>query len=179
MKVSRFFPTLLAGLFLLIIFGSTVPMAQAAAISGETLSIGIVPEGGASLAADMPYVFSAELPGLSVAAKKEYSCYLLSQRPKDWTKMKPRQDFDAKWTVYNNGSRSWLKSGTDLIYVGGTKMQTRGDVFDLPKNVGPDGKISLYVDMNAPSSKGTYTTYWGLANGSQYFCRFYLIITVK
>jgi hypothetical protein len=179
MKVSRIFPILLTGLFLVTIFGPTAPVAQAAALSDEAIHLSMVSEGSPMLASEMPYLFSAELPGLSVAAKKEYGCSLVSQSPKDWTKMKPRQSFDARWTVLNTGSRSWLKSGTDLLYISGTKMQTHGDTFDMPKNVGPDGKIALYVDMIAPKTKGTYTSYWGLSNGSQPFCRFYLIVTVK
>lgn len=115
----------------------------------------------------------------ALSAGTPYACKLISQSPKDWTKFKPRRIFDAKWTVRNTGTSGWKTSGTDLVYIGGAKMQTHGDVFDLSKSVAPQGKITLIVDMNAPKNPGYYTAYWGLANSNKVFCKFYIIISVK
>ena len=178
MKISRYVSVVITGILLLTILGLTVPSAQAASSDGVT-SVSIVTEGDALTAPGMPFAFAMDLPGLSLAAKKEYACSVVSQSPKDWTKMKPRQDFDVRWTVLNTGSKTWTTNGTDYKYLRGAKLHTRGSLFDMTKNVAADGKIALYVDMSAPKDKGTYVTYWGLANGTKQFCQFYLIITVK
>jgi hypothetical protein len=174
MKLSRVIPLVVAALLALTAFGAGLSPAQAA--TGTTISL--FAEGDVLAAPQSPVSLLADLPGLSVA-KKDYACSLVSQSPKDWTKMKARQDFDARWTVLNTGSKTWTTNGTDYKYIRGAKLHTRGDVFDMPKNVAADGKIALYVDMMAPKDKGTYVTYWGLANGSSHFCQFYMIITVK
>jgi hypothetical protein len=180
MKISHYVSSAMVGILLLAVFSaSAMPATQAAALSEGMVGISVYAEGDVLASAGAPYAFTADLPGLSVAAKKDYACSLLSQSPKDWAKMKPRQDFDARWTVLNTGKKTWMTSGTDYKYIRGANMHTKGSVFDMPKNVAADGKIALYVDMNAPKQKGTYVTYWGLANGSQHFCQFYLIVTVK
>ncbi|GAB4399070.1 MAG: hypothetical protein OHK0031_18440 [Anaerolineales bacterium] len=131
--------------------------------------------------AGMPLVSGANFSAWNSAlsAGTPYACTLISQSPKDWTKFKPRRIFDAKWTVRNTGTSGWKTTGTDLVYLGGAKMQTHGDIFDLPKSVAPQGKITLIVDMNAPKQPGYYTSYWGLANSNKVFCKFYVIISVK
>lgn len=179
MKTSRYFPLVIVGILLLTMFGAMTPSTQVAAVSDDVVSVSLVAEGDAIAASESPYVFLADLPGLSVAAKKEYACSVVSQSPKDWAKMKPRQDFDMRWTVLNTGSKTWTTNGTDYKYIRGAQLHTKGNAFDMPKNVAADGKIALYVDMMAPKNKGTYVSYWGLANGSSHFCQFYLIITVK
>jgi hypothetical protein len=179
MKISRTFPLMIVGILLLAVFGANTPMVQAAAIADDGVAVNLVAEGDVAALSDTPFVFLADLPGLRVAAKKDYACSILSQSPKDWVKMKPRQDFDMRWTVLNTGSKTWTTNGTDYKYIRGAAMHTRGAAFDMPKNVASEGKAALYVDMNAPKSKGTYVTYWGLANGSRHFCQFYVIVTVK
>jgi len=168
-NMKRYQPFLILTLIALLAAAAFVPFSQAAAVSGGAQQQNFLP-----LAGDFQSV------GASLLAGKEYACSVVSQSPKDWTTFKPRRIFDAKWTVRNTGTKTWSTSGTDLQYVGGTKMQTHGDVFDISKSVAPDGKISLIVDMNAPKNPGYYTTYWGLSNnGGKVFCRFYLIIKVK
>ncbi len=179
MKISRYFPLVIAGILLLSMFGAMTPSAQVAAVSEDAVSARLFAEGDVLVNSESPFVFSFDLPGLNVAAKKEYTCSVVSQSPKDWTKMKPRQDFDMRWTVLNTGSKTWTTNGTDYKYIRGAQLHTKNSTYDMPKNVATDGKIALYIDMMAPKNKGTYTTYWGLANGSSHFCQFYLIITVK
>lgn len=118
-------------------------------------------------------------PAASVEAASggTYKCAYLSQSPKDWTKYNPRDDFDARFTLLNTGTANW--GGVDVVWIGGRKMHTKADRFDIPKAVMPEGTVNLYIDMEAPKTKGTHITYWGLTNGSRVFCRFYLIITVK
>ena len=176
MKASRYFSLIVVGILLVTVFAANIPSVSA---STTDAAVGLFAEGDVAIAPEMPFLFSVDLPGLNVAAKKEYACSLLSQSPKDWAKMKPRQDFDMRWTVLNTGSKTWTQNGTDYKYIRGAAMHTHGATFDMPKNVAKDGKIALYVDMNAPKSKGTYVTYWGLANGTNHFCQFYFTVTVK
>jgi len=174
MKQSKPFSmmvTLVAALAILASAFSSVKAAPALSVSVQT----------DSALAGLPLVSGANFSAWNSAlsAGTPYACKLISQSPKDWTKFKPRHIFDAKWTVRNTGTSGWNTSGTDLKYVGGAKMQTRGDVFDLTKAVAPNGKITLMVDMNSPKNPGYYTAYWGLANGNSVFCKFYVIVTVK
>jgi hypothetical protein len=115
----------------------------------------------------------------TVSASKDYACTLVSQKPKDWTKMQRRQIFDATWQVRNTGAKNWGKSGIDLRYISGTKMHTYGDSYDLAKDVGPGKSITLIVDMVSPKTKGYYTAVWGLYKGSQAFCKLSITINVN
>ncbi len=115
----------------------------------------------------------------SVAATKDYACALVSQKPKDWTKMQRRNIFDATWTVKNTGTKTWGKSGVDFKYVSGTKMHTYEDAYDLSKDVGAGKTITLIVDMISPKTKGYYTAVWGLYKGSQAFCKLSVTINVN
>lgn len=113
------------------------------------------------------------------AGTPDYACRLLSQKPKDWTKMQRRHIFDATWTVRNTGSKNWGKNSIDFKYISGTKMHTYGDAYDLAKDVGPGQSITLIVDMISPKQKGYYTAVWGLFRGSQSFCKLSITINVN
>lgn len=115
----------------------------------------------------------------NVSASKDYACTLVSQKPKDWTKMQRRQIFDATWTVRNTGTKTWGKSGIDFKYVSGTKMHTHGDSYDLAKDVGSGKSTTLIVDMVSPKTKGYYTAVWGLYKGNQVFCKLSITINVN
>jgi hypothetical protein len=115
----------------------------------------------------------------SAPASSGYACTLLSQSPKDYTKMKTRQSFDMKWNVRNTGSHIWYANWVPFKYMGGAKMQTHGDRFSLPGNVGRGEKIRLVVDMEAPKTQGIYSTTWGLFSGGTAFCRVTLTIGVS
>lgn len=135
------------------------------------------------LTAEPTFTLAPPTPLLSgfggTPVKREYSCSVFSQSPKDYKAMVPRQDFDMRWTLLNTGTKAWTVDGTDYKYLRGPKMHKYADVYDLTANVAPGGKLSISVDMVAPQEKGIHVTYWGLANGSQHFCQFYLIISVK
>jgi hypothetical protein len=135
---------------------------------------------------DTPLTFMAGAPAVTLALEalpsaSNYSCSLVSQTPANWTHMKGRQYFDAKWTLKNIGARNWGVHGIDVKFIsfsGGTKMHTSGTLFDLPKETAPGKKITLVVDMNAPKAKGYYSEQWGLFTGNVAFCRFSITINV-
>jgi hypothetical protein len=115
----------------------------------------------------------------SASASSDYACKLLSQSPKDYTKMVSRQYFDMIWTVQNSGKRIWYANVVPFKYIGGTKMHTYGDSFGLPGNIGRGKKATLVVDMTAPKARGIYSTLWGLYSGRKAFCRVTLTIGVS
>jgi hypothetical protein len=128
-----------------------------------------------------PMSIAAPVISLSIentnSAGNSYSCSLVKQSPADWVKMKSRQNFDMNWTVQNTGA-VWYADSTKLSYVGGTKMQTRGDSFTLSSDVARGKKVKLSVDMTAPKNLGTYTTLWALYAGNTRFCKVTLVLTV-
>jgi hypothetical protein len=128
-----------------------------------------------------PMSITAPLITLSVesAPTAGYGCTLVAQSPKDYTKMKTRQYFDAKWQVQNTGDRIWYANWVPFKYMGGAKMQTHGDKFSLPSDIGRGKKVRLVVDMEAPKTQGIYSTTWGLYSGKSAFCRVTLTIGVS
>jgi len=132
----------------------------------------------------LPWVASigAAAPSLSIdvenaAGANGYSCALVSQRPADYTKMVSRQYFDATWVIQNTGS-VWYSKGIQFKYIGGAKMQTRGNSFSLHSNVSRGKKVALTVDMTAPKALGGYSTVWGLYVNNKVFCKVTLIVAV-
>lgn len=108
-----------------------------------------------------------------------YACKLIGVSPADGTKIKTNWDFDGAWTVKNIGTKRWEVGSLDLKYVSGTKFQTKGDIFDVSKEVAPGAEFTLIVDMKTPSTAGKYTAAWMLTmNGTDAFCSLPLNIEV-
>ncbi len=112
----------------------------------------------------------------SSASTSSYSCSLSNQSPKDWVTMKPRQYFDLMWTVINTGHK-WDGNYTQIKYLWGAKMQTRGDFYNLD-NVGYGRKAHIGIDMVAPKTPGTYPITWGIFSGGYRVCTLTFIVTV-
>jgi hypothetical protein len=89
------------------------------------------------------------------------------------------QDFDGKWTIKNTSNQNWEMSAVDYKFVGGTKMHTQADAFDLPQTVKPGESITIVVDMLAPSTAGSYSTTWALVQGSTTLCNLNLNVRVR
>jgi hypothetical protein len=185
MKAVRLFSVLLAVALVAVAF-SPVAGKPAAALGSTTVATTSPVQSFLSAASGSPLLapLSAAAPFMTIrvesvaSATSSYGCTLVSQSPKDYTKMQSRQYFDAKWVVQNTGQRVWYASAIPFKYIGGAKMQTRGSVFDLPGNIGRGQKVALSVDMTAPKAKGGYSTLWGLYSGNQAFCRVTLTIAV-
>ncbi len=114
-----------------------------------------------------------------VPTETTLSCTLVSVAPTRANSMPTRNDFDAVWEVKNTGSKNWESSGVDYKYVSGEKIHKRGSAYDLPTTVKPGEKLTIRVDMLAPSTAGTYTTNWALVEGSRTLCSLPLTITVR
>jgi len=114
----------------------------------------------------IPYTLTPSATATPVA----YSCQLLSTSPTAGTKININTDYDAAWVVKNNGTKVWEIGYFDLKFISGTKMQTKGDIFDVKTAVDKGGEIKLIVDMKTPSTAGKYTATWALMLGEQTLC---------
>ena len=107
-----------------------------------------------------------------------YGCTLLSQSPSDGTVIGGKDDFTARWTVRNTGSKGWNVNTVDFVYLSGGKL-SKLKVADLPASVATGNKITLTISMSAPNTSGTHKTVWTLQTGKTQFCRLTLSIVVK
>ena len=89
-----------------------------------------------------------------------YSAYLSSETISDYTVMDPDEDFTKTWTLYNSGTCSWY-SGYQLVYVDGYQMSGDSPQY-ISSEISPGETVTFSVDLNAPSSEGTYTGEWQL-----------------
>ena len=106
----------------------------------------------------------------SNATPSPYSCAVVKVEPKAGTKLPYRADFDARFTLKNNGSKDWLAANVDLKYVSGEKMQKYADAVDLGKDVKPGEEYTFVVDMLAPDNAGSYKATWNLVDSSNVYC---------
>uniref|UniRef100_A0A7C4KFA6 Nbr1 FW domain-containing protein n=1 Tax=Anaerolinea thermolimosa TaxID=229919 RepID=A0A7C4KFA6_9CHLR len=109
----------------------------------------------------------------------DYSCSVTFVSPATGTTFSPRTDFDAKWTLKNTGTQTWLVSEIDYKYLSGDKMHKYNDLYDLPKEVKSGESVDIIVDMLSPEKAGSYKAVWGLVRGSRTICEFSVNITVK
>lgn len=114
----------------------------------------------------------------STATPSPYSCAVVKVEPKAGTKLPYRNDFDARFTLKNNGSKDWLAANVDLKYASGEKMQKYADAVDLGKDVKPGEEYTFVVDMLAPENAGTYKATWNLVDSSTVYCSVTIEIVV-
>jgi uncharacterized protein YraI len=109
------------------------------------------------------------------------SCALLSQSPADYTVMAPDASFTTNWTVKNTGTETWSTDSYDVKYLGASSIPFHqgSDGYDMPTNVEPGWTYSVAVPMIAPANKGTFGEAWGIVQGSNTVCTFWVWITVE
>lgn len=112
------------------------------------------------------------------ATSSSYSCSITEFSPAYGYEVRAGGDFDGRWVVKNNGSETWRADEVDVKYVSGTEFQDRVDAFDLPSDVAKKKEFTIVVDMLAPDSPGTYTTYWAVVRGGTTLCSLPLTIRV-
>ena len=114
----------------------------------------------------------------SNTSNQNFSCQVVRVSPSNGSSFEPRDDFDAFWTVRNNGQRNWERSSVDYIYSSGDKLH-KVSGYDLDENVRTGNSIDLGVDMQAPKNEGTYSTTWTMRSGDKTFCTLTLTIVVR
>jgi len=103
----------------------------------------------------------------------------MSVSPALSTVLKPGEDFDAIWTIKNISGKTWEAGTVDYKYVRGTELHKYDKIYDLSEEVESGEKVEIRVDMMAPHTAGTYTTYWALTTGSTTLCNLPVTIIVK
>lgn len=114
----------------------------------------------------------------NATSDRQYACQIVSVSPPNGTSYTGRTDFDARWTLRNNGQREWDRTSIDYIYLSGDRFHKTA-AYDLSKNVKVGETVEVIVDMVAPRDAGSYTTNWSLRVGSQTFCTLALTIVVR
>lgn len=81
----------------------------------------------------------------------------------DGTSVAPDTDFTKTWKIKNTGTCTWTETYR-LKFVSGTKMD--GSTTEIGEEVKPGETIEVSVELTSPSTGGTYTGYWQMANDS-------------
>lgn len=130
------------------------------------------------LSSPTPLVIPTLTSSGPVSSNQNYSCQVTKVSPANGSSFNPRDDFDAFWTVRNNGQKNWDRNSVDYTYSSGDKIH-KVSGYDLDKNVKVGNSIDLGVDMQAPKNTGTYSTTWVMHAGDKEFCTLTLTIVVK
>jgi uncharacterized protein YgiM (DUF1202 family) len=107
-----------------------------------------------------------------------YACQV-TPRVEDGTVLKPKTDFDARWTIKNTGTTTWSMTAVDYLFRAGVQMQKYNKLYDLPRDVAPGESIDIIVDMVAPEKEGPHGTTWVVKRGSDTICTLPLAIEVR
>jgi hypothetical protein len=79
----------------------------------------------------------------------------------DKTVIQPGAGFVKTWGIRNTGTCSWT-TAYSITFVSGTRMD--GVITYLTQAADPGGTIEISVGLAAPTTPGTYTSYWRLKN---------------
>lgn len=99
------------------------------------------------------------------STRPQFSCDTIRRRPFDGTIFKPGDEFDIKWTIVNNGTKT-LGAGLDLKYSIGTKLMA-DRIVELPE-LEPGEQFAIGFDAVAPEREGTYTMAYVVEGGLCY-----------
>lgn len=81
----------------------------------------------------------------------------------DNTNLEAGASFTKTWRIKNSGTTTWLKDYYDFVHVSTDSITSPAEV-NLPKDVAPGESIDISVDMKAPTTNGTHTSYWRMRN---------------
>ena len=81
----------------------------------------------------------------------------------DKTVEAPGATFVKTWALQNTGTCTWDTS-YKLVFAGGDQMG--GAATKLTSSVAPSQQVQISVSLAAPTTAGTYTGYWRLADGT-------------
>ncbi len=108
--------------------------------------------------------------------RPELACKVLSQSVRSGAKFASHERFDISWQIQNTGGATWEPGVVELVYAGGTKM-FRYQPVPLTHSSPTGDILALSADMIAPRTPDTYTMFWSLRRGEDYFCR--MAVTIK
>ena len=126
----------------------------------------------AAVPTPIPYVYVAP----TVIPSPCSSAIMVYETMPDYTNFSLNQIFNKTWRLKNVGVCTW-NTGYRLAFYSGNSLNAPAYVY-LPHGVAPGGTVDVTVPMQAPSSAGTYTGYWGLyTDANIYFGRIWVTIT--
>jgi hypothetical protein len=121
-------------------------------------------------------------PAATPIVEPDYACDITSLWPADGAVLRPKEDFDIRWTIVNTGTQRW-EHGTYLEYQSGPEMTEETRV-DLPR-LKPGEEFEVILDASAPDETDRQTMIWavqgpGAAKGSFFLmCYPYVRIDVE
>lgn len=81
----------------------------------------------------------------------------------DGTNIEPGAKFTKTWKLKNTGTTTWLKDVYDVVHISTDAIVSVAEV-NVPNDVIPGDTVDISVDMTAPTTSGTHTSYWRLRN---------------
>ena len=102
------------------------------------------------------------IPTKVVVSSCNGSTYISDITIPDNTVIAPGATFVKTWALQNTGTCTW-DTTYKLVYAGGNQMG--GASTSLTASVAPSQQVQLSVSLTAPTTAGTYTGYWRLADG--------------
>jgi len=109
----------------------------------------------------------AQITTLSTSTSGDNSQYVADVTIPDNALVLPGTKFTKTWSVTNNGITTWTKD-YKLIYLDGLQDSNGALAVNLTQNVTPGQTVNVSVDFTAPTSVGTYSSYWKLYTASGY-----------
>ncbi len=101
------------------------------------------------------------IPTSIIVSSCNGSAYVSDVTIPDNTVMAPGANFVKTWALQNTGTCTWTTS-YKLVPISGNSMG--GTSTNLTVSVAPSQQIQVSVSMTAPTTAGTYTGYWRLAD---------------
>jgi len=84
----------------------------------------------------------------------------------DGTQFTPGTQFVKTWRFANTGSTTWTKD-YKLVYIDGTVQGKDNNLsVNLPGNIAPGATLDISVTFVAPTTNGSYISYWKLYSAS-------------
>jgi len=105
---------------------------------------------------------ATQAPATAPVSSCNGSAYVSDVTIPDNTVLAPGVSFVKTWALQNTGTCTWDTS-YKIVFAGGTQMG--GASTNLPSTVAPNQQVQVSVSLVAPTTAGTYTGYWRLADG--------------
>jgi Ig-like domain from next to BRCA1 gene len=128
----------------------------------DTASMLTPTDSGSTTPTVLPTLVSS-LPTSATSGSTCNSSYVADATIPDGTVMSPGQTFVKTWTLQNTGSCTWDTSFTMRFFSGSSMSGGNGTV---SSSVAPGGQGNVSVTLTAPTTAGTYTGNWRLADDS-------------
>jgi hypothetical protein len=173
------------------------PVSDIYTAAAETLAAQVIPttvSTATSLAIASPTPFAFPTAGLATPTSQSIVSYASSSQStangcnnatfvsdvtiSDGTVLAPAESFVKTWRFQNSGTCTWSEDYL-LTFVSGNDMD--GNTTETEAEVASGSTSDLSVSLVAPSSEGTYTGYWRLADedGNVFGQSVYVMIVVS